>query len=97
MSAEDPFVLSLTVEAPILSGAEQARPGDTVLFARSGRAFIVHELPPNYGRWLGYFTDGLVSPRSHSPDETLSELVRLASAPPQPPAPAKRRWWARSA
>lgn len=91
MSTERDLVrFSLTVLSPILSGDERARPGDSVHFTEDGRAFIVHEIPANGGRWLGYLTDGLAAPRSHSADETIAALVRLAAAPPPPPPPARR-------
>jgi hypothetical protein len=79
---DDPAYLTMTVAQPILARPELALPGDHIAFTRSGRAFLLRELPPNHGRWLGYLTDGLAEPSSHAFEETLAELTRLTDGPP---------------
>lgn len=92
-----PTAISLTVLEPILAKPELALPGDRVLFTGAGECYLVRQLPLNYGRWLGYLTDGAASEHSHSLDQTMVELIRRAGASPAPPNPARARSWRRPA
>lgn len=92
---DDPITLSVTVFTPIIDAGRRFDGGEHVAFTASGKSYLIVEIPNNPGRWLGHFTDGAVVARSHSSDETVSMLIRMASEPPRPPAAGarRRRWW----
>lgn len=88
---EDPAYLTLTVQGSIIEGPRRYGPGDAIALCRSGRTYLVREIPNNPGRWLGYYMDDLVIARSHSSDETASELIRLSSPSPSSAPGARGR------
>lgn len=86
---EDPAHITLQVADPIVDGGRRFVPEDVIAFCRSGKAYLIREIPNNPGRWLLHLDSGAAIPRSHSSGETVTRLIRRV--PPRPPEPQRRR------
>lgn len=87
---DDPAHITLKVADPIVDGGRRFEPNDVIAFCRSGKAYVIREIPNTPGRWLLHLEAGSATPRSHDSDETVSELLRLSSPGPPAVPPARR-------